>query len=245
MPVKGRDSSYCTNPSWEGRADCVHCGVRSLMMFSSLPETSFSQLLQPIDNQHYGSDAVLYREKTPGTAVYSIRRGLVKLQVEDNGGPRIVRLLGKGAVIGLELLDDAPYRHTAVTVGDVDLCQIPLDTLGELEREHPELCDRVRQKLQAHLDRADEWILYLNSGTARSRIAYLLRMQAQIGSDRNGDIRLIPRGDMAAICGITKETASRVVAEFKRDGLLFKVAPHTYRVEMDRIDQITAATVSF
>lgn len=45
MSAKDLDSSYCTHPSWKGRADCVHCGVRSLMMFSALPESSFSQLL--------------------------------------------------------------------------------------------------------------------------------------------------------------------------------------------------------
>lgn len=180
---------------------------------------------------------MLYREQTRGTAVYSIRRGLVKLQVAGEEGARIVRLLGTGAVIGLERLDGTPYRHTAVTVGDVDLCRIPVTTLEDLERHHPELCNRVRQQLQTHLDRADEWIRHLNSGTARTRIAYLIRLQAEIGGDSNGDIRLIPRGDMAAICGITKETASRVVADFKRDKRIHKIAPHTYRIVPERLDE--------
>lgn len=235
-------SSFCTDHEWQGRSDCIHCSIRGMMLFSQLPPESFAHLLQPIDNERYPPDSVLYHEGRPGRMVFSIRRGLVKLLSQDSeGGERIVRLVGKGAVVGLELLEKgASYRHTAVAVQEVDLCAIPLVTLRDLEAHYPSLCDRIREQLQYQIDRADQWIKHLNTGKARVRIAELLLLLAEIGGDSNGDIHLLHRDDMAAVVGITKETASRIIAEFKRHRLLYKVAANLYRVEVQRLRELIA-----
>ncbi|MEE4249746.1 MAG: Crp/Fnr family transcriptional regulator [Alcanivoracaceae bacterium] len=243
MSVGHRKSSYCVDREWMGRADCTHCAIRSMMLFSRLPTESFDQLLQPIDNERHYSGSLLYNEGNPGKEMFSIRRGLVKLtRLGSDGSERIVRLLGKGAVVGLELLDrGTTYKHTAVTVQDVDLCRIPLVTLLDLERHHPELCASIRQQLQYHVDRADHWIKHLNTGKARSRIAELLLLLADIGADQNGDIELLSRDDMASIAGITKETASRIIAEFKRHRLIYKVAANnTHRIESGKLRELIA-----
>ncbi|MDX5334435.1 MAG: Crp/Fnr family transcriptional regulator [Gammaproteobacteria bacterium] len=242
MPYHILKSSYCTDHEWKGRSDCAHCSIRGMMLFSQLPPESFAHLLQPIDNETYPPNSILYGEGRPGRLVFSIRRGLVKLLSQDSeGNERIVRLVGKGAVIGLELLDKGvSYRHTAVAVQNVDLCAIPLATLKDLEEHHPALCDRIRQQLQYQIDRADQWIKHLNTGKARVRIAELLLLLTEISGDKNGDVELLPRDDMAAVVGITKETASRIIAEFKRHRLLYKVAAGLYRVEVQRLRELIA-----
>ncbi|MDF1628368.1 MAG: Crp/Fnr family transcriptional regulator [Alcanivoracaceae bacterium] len=236
-----RKSSYCVDHEWLGRADCTHCAVRGVMLFSRLPPESFDQLLQPIDNERHHAGSVLYKEGCVGKEIFSIRSGLVKLiRLGLDGSERVVRLLGKGAVVGLELLDQGEvYKHTAVTLQTVDLCRIPKVTLFDLERHHPELCVTVRQKLQYHVDRADHWIEHLNTGKARSRIAELLLLLAEIGADSNGDIELVSRDDMASIAGITKETASRIIAEFKRHRLLYRVAANnTHRIQAEMLREL-------
>ena len=237
MPGKSPLSSYCTDHAWKGRADCVHCSIRGMMLFSPLPQASFAHLLHPVDNMRYAPGSLLYTEGERGRHVFSIRRGLVKLLCQGaDGSQRIVRLLGKGAVVGLELLDQgASYHHSAVAVQEVDLCAIPVSTLKDLERQHPELCDKVRQQLQFQVDRADHWIKQLNTGMTRDRIGQLLLLLKELGADPNGDIELLPRDDMAAVVGVTKETASRVIADFKRQGLLYKVAANKFRVEVGKL----------
>lgn len=231
MPSSPDKTTYCTDDRWQGRADCVHCGIRHLMLFSGIPDSGFAHLLKPIDNHVYDAGATIYEEGTRSQTVFSIRRGMVKLlNRTPDGNQRIVRLLGKGVTIGLELLDHgAGYHHTAVAVQDLDLCSIPLATLRDLEARFPALCDKVRQQVQHQVDRADHWIIALNTGVTRARIAQLLLLLMEIGADRNGDIQLLPREDMAAVVGVTTETASRVIAEFRRLGLLTKVANGTFR----------------
>lgn len=184
MPSSPDKTTYCTDHRWQGRADCVHCGIRHLMLFSGIPDSGFAHLLKPIDNHVYDAGATIYEEGTRSQTVFSIRRGMVKLlNRTPDGNQRIVRLLGKGVTIGLELLDHgAGYHHTAVAVQDLDLCSIPLATLRDLEARFPALCDKVRQQVQHQVDRADHWIIALNTGVTRARIAQLLLLLMEIGA---------------------------------------------------------------
>jgi CRP-like cAMP-binding protein len=127
------------------------------MLFSELPESAFEHLLLPITNIKYPGGCALYEEGGNDEAVYSIRNGLVKLQhLAPDGLQRIVRLLGFGSALGLELLDGGEgYRHSAVTLGNTDVCRIPLATLRKLEKEFPNLCHQIRLRLQDDLDKAD------------------------------------------------------------------------------------------
>lgn len=226
---------YCVDAEWKGRANCARCGIRYLMLFSELPENAFSDLLYPIDNLVYPAGTPLYEEGLPGNTLYSIRSGLAKLVSSvDDGEERIVRLLGFGSTIGLEVLDPgATYRHTAIALDTLDVCRIPVPTIIELEAKFPELCQQIRQRLQQELNQADQWISALNTGPARRRLANLLLIQTEIGTDHSGNIQLLRRDDMAAMVGVSTETASRIIAEFKRDGLLTKVAPNTFRAETE------------
>ena len=220
--------------------DLMH---RRLMLFSELPETAFDDTLKPIDHFVFPPGATLYEIGANDGVIYSIRQGLVKLLHDtEDGTRRIVRMLGPGASVGLELLDGADgYRHTAVTVNRVDTCRIPLATVKTLESRHPALCNQVRLHLQAHLDRADEWIIAMGAGPARERVAHLLLMLRQFSTDPNGDIALLAREDMAAIVGISVETVSRIVAEFKRGRLLYKVTEDLYRCDTQALQAIARA----
>ena len=99
---------------------------------------------------------------------------MVKLvHIAQDGSYRIVRLLGPGAVIGLELLDAGDvYHHAAIAVDQVDLCRIPVLRVKQLESKHPKLCERVGEQLQDQLDQADQWIVALGVGAARQRCCF-------------------------------------------------------------------------
>lgn len=233
--------SFCTDITWQGRANCRHCNIRHLMMFSGLPEDTFSEVLSPIENICYPSAAVLFEQGQCDKGIFSIRSGMIKLlSVTADGTQRIVRLLGRGGAIGLELLEaEETYRHTAIALTQVDVCQIPLGTMLQLDASYPQLCQEVRSRLQDDLDRADQWIVTLGSGPARRRIAYLLLLMIEYSNDLNADIELLGREDMAAIIGTSVETASRVIADLKRRDIVRKTGAHRYRCDVAALEAIT------
>jgi CRP/FNR family transcriptional regulator len=233
--------SYCVDAAWTGRADCSHCTIRHLMLFSDLPDSAFDHHLSPIDNFIFPGGSALFTEGQDDGAVFSIRRGLVKLlSLTPDGDQRIVRLLGAGATIGLEILEaGTSYRHTAVTLNQVNACRIPASTMNSLRDEYPQLCQHTLKMLQNHLDRADQWIVTLGTGPARKRVARLLLLMLQNSTEPAGGIELLGRGDMAAIIGTSVETASRIVADMKRRHLLEKVSGNRYRCDATGLQAIT------
>lgn len=238
---KELDNTNCTDTEWIGRSQCDKCHIRQLMLFSELPNSAFDNLLQPINHFLHPPGSIIYDTNSDKKFVYSIRHGMVKLvHVTEDGANRIVRLLGAGASIGLELLEGADsYHHTAIAVTQVDLCKIPVSTIKQIEAEHTTLYRHIGTQLQDQLDLADQWIVALGTGSAKQRVAQLLLVLNEFFSDENGAFILLNREDMAAMIGITIETVSRMIAEFKRKNILYKDKDNLYMCDVAALQEIT------
>lgn len=209
----------CTNIEWIGRAKCNTCEVRNFVLFSELSPQELDTILQPIDNLHVPRSAVLYEAGSAAPHVFTVRSGLIKLKVDlPNGGQRIVRLLRAGDVLGLETLVGEPYHHTAIALHDADVCRIPREAVIRLDQTNPRMHQALLQRWQRSVDQADHFIVALSTGSAEARMARLLMTLDCTGIHPES---VIPtREDMGALLGITTETASRIIAEFKRRGLI-------------------------
>lgn len=232
MMAKSTARTLCTDPEWLGRSDCKHCGIRHMMLFSGLQDSDFDYILEPIDNLRYSAKSMFYNQGDQGNNVYSIRRGIVKLvQNQPDGTQRIVRLLGPGAIIGLEALLDKAYRHTAIALQEVDACRIHSVTLQRLETEKPMLSEKVMSHWEQHLCTADRWISELSSGTVRARTLKLLNFLCELEGSGVDTVQFFGYEDMASMLGTSRETFSRIVGELKDEGVLSKTEDkHVYRL---------------
>lgn len=210
---------YCTQPEWIGRAKCAACNVRNFVLFAGLTVPELNAILQPIDNLRARAGTRLYEQGSVAASVYTVRSGMIKLEVDlPNGSQRIVRLLRTGDVIGLEALVADRYHHTAVVLQEADVCRIPREVVARLDRLSPQMHQALLQRWQQSVDQADHFITALSTGTAEARMARLLIMLGCAVDDAG--FVLPGREDMGALLGITTETASRIIAGFRRRGLV-------------------------
>jgi CRP-like cAMP-binding protein len=213
-----RTKSNCTNAEWVGRAKCAVCEVRNAVLFSDLSTRELDAILQPIDNLHVPQHATLYEKDEAAPSVYTVRSGLIKLKIDlPNGCQRIVRLLRPGDVAGIEALVDERYHHTAIALQDADVCRIPRGVVLRLDATNPSVHRALMERWQRLLDQADHFVVALSTGPAEARMARLL---ITLGCTPDRPEAMPSREDMGALLGITTETASRVMAEFKRRGLV-------------------------
>ena len=143
--------------------------------------------------------------------------------------PRILRILGRGAAIGLESIDGGTYVHTAVAMRDLNLCRIPRSALLSLGDQHPGLLTGLVSKWREHAYWSERWIGTLCTGKQSTRVPSLICLLAEISGDPLSAVRLPRSSDMAEILGCSVEGLSRRMAKLKRKGLLQRVAPWTYR----------------
>jgi CRP-like cAMP-binding protein len=171
---------------------------------------------------HFPPREVIYHEGGQADTVYAIRNGLVKLvSYLPNGKGRIVRLYGRGIWIGLEGLVHQPYEHTAVAVEPVEMFHFQASTLHQLEQDDHHHHVHLMSKWHQHLLEADMWISDFSTGPIRPRVARLLCFLSRV-EDRSASqsVKLLTCDEMAAVLGVTPESVSRVLADFKRSGTL-------------------------
>lgn len=238
LPYLGK--SLCTNGKRIRHADCHQCVIRKKMLFADLDLERLDGLLEPISNLLVSPGAGLYRQGDTGIALYSVRKGLVKLtQVAPDGFERIVHLAGPGSTIGMEGFLHKKYRQTAEAVTEADICAIPVDVAQRIADSQPVLYHGLLENWQRQFEQAESWMLELTQGPVKQRLARLLLMLDHVGQT-HGEIRLLNNQDSAGILATTVETVSRNLAEFKRNRVISKVAPATYQLDLKQLQQIAA-----
>lgn len=193
-------------------------------------ERFFSLVAKPVS---VTSQTSIYLEGNSAQSIYFVNSGMVKLiSYMPNGRARIVRILGKGGILGLEgLLHEEMYKHTAVSVGGVKLSRVAVARFRGLMQHDSELTAKIIEHWHNHLFFADTWITQFSAGAIKSRVARLVNFLGAIeyGSDSTC-VRLLTCEEMAEVLGVTPESVSRVLAQFKRDGLLASIQERPFEV---------------
>lgn len=222
--------------AWKGIAACETCSIRHLALFADLEEEDFQFIHQPIMELSMKAGETVYNQSDDGTALYTVRSGVIKLsQFLPDGSQRIVRLLRTGDVAGLEVVMTPHYEHFATVIRDAELCKIPRDVVQRLNEKTPRLHRQLLSRWHEAVQRADEWLTSLSTGNSRSRVARLI---VGLSDEETNVCTLFSREDIGAMIGITTETTSRIIAEFKRDGTLQTLGQNNFRADLDRLENI-------
>lgn len=212
---KNKSRAHCLDTEWIGHPKCSTCSVRSTVLFAGLDEAELDGLLQPVNQFLFHARSSLYEQGEAGQFVYSIRSGVIKLtQNLANGATRVVRLMQAGDVVGLEALLGEAYHHNAVVLADADICRIQAKVIHDLDERTNHLRRQLMQRWQSHITEADEFIVQLSTGSSAARLARLLLKLRRM----HEAFITLNREDIGAMLGVTTETASRLMAEFKRNG---------------------------
>jgi CRP-like cAMP-binding protein len=225
--------------AYTGVANCRTCYLRESVLFAGLEEQDFERIHHPIEQFLLPPASVLYRAGDPAEYMYTVRSGLLKLvQYLPDGAQRIVRLVKATDVTGLEGLVGEPYQHNAVALQSTEICRLPVQVVERLSGDNPRLHRELLSRWQQALAEADAWLTELSVGPAKQRIARLL---LRLASDQDsGECELFSREDLGAMLGITTETASRTIAEFKRQSLLVETHANRFLLDVPNLRRVAA-----
>ena len=206
---------------------CEKCAIRNMVLFADLTREDFDLMHQPIHDFELRAGETLYNAEDDPLHVFTLRSGLIKLiSYLPDGSHRIVRIIKQGDIVGLEAMSGKPYLHHAVVLEVATICQIPVSLIDKLNENSPHLSKQLMLRWQKVISDADVWLTKLSVGLANQRVASLLLYLAE---GANKDKCYLPcREDMGATLAISPETASRVIAGFKREGWVTSISP--YRV---------------
>ncbi|NKN32327.1 Crp/Fnr family transcriptional regulator [Marichromatium bheemlicum] len=229
--------SVTLRDAWSGEANCLNCSLRASALFAGLKEPDFERIHDPIDQFTLKPGTALYQAGDAAGFMFTVRCGALKLvQYLPDGSQRIVRIVRTTDVLGLEALLEESYHHDAIALQPTEVCRFPARAVRELGVENPALHRELMARWQHALSEADAWLTELSTGSARQRVSRLL---LRLVRDRQtSECQLFSREDMGAMLGVTTETASRTIAEFKRQSLLVETAPNTFLLDIPNLRRI-------
>jgi CRP/FNR family transcriptional regulator, anaerobic regulatory protein len=195
------------------------------MLFSSVGTAGLSRRLHSVQDLSVPTGARIITAGEDADAIFTVRAGYLKLWLTAPGGTeRIVRLLKRGDVLGLECLVRRQYSLSAGAIADSQLCRIPIEVVDDIKRTDPNLHRELERRWHTQLARTDQFIATVVCGPSPLRVLKLLQYLAAFA--RPEVCPRVSRLDMAAMLDISSETASRVIADLKAAGLLEETQQH-------------------
>ncbi len=221
--------------SYHQHADLIsNCEDTVQLLDSSIPDSEIhaaigedapkplKELLMHATRIQHKPQQAIYHQGSRSDAVYFITNGLLKLIAHlPNGRARIVRLHRPRSVIGLSSLLGQVNDHTAVTVTKLNTLRLPENSLQRLRKEDPFSYVWLVECWYAYLQEADTWITQFSTGPIRGRVARLLAFLSGFEPEHAANqVQLLTCEEMGSILGVTSESVSRIIAEFKRQNIL-------------------------
>jgi CRP/FNR family transcriptional regulator, cyclic AMP receptor protein len=168
-------------------------------------------------------DQVLFHAGDAGDGCYRVVDGLLKVtMLSPSGSERILAFLGSGAVVGeLSMIDGLPRSASVVAVRPAALSFLSRAAFKTFAKEHPELYEYLVTLLAARLRETDAVIAAGSFLPNKGRLACtLLELAGDFGEDvgygRTVIRQKIGQSDLAAITGIARESATRIINDWER-----------------------------
>jgi CRP-like cAMP-binding protein len=175
----------------------------------------------PEKAKKYSAGQFVYIEGERPKGIYFVCNGWVKIVREGiHGEELILRLAGKNEFIGfVSLIKRWDYTSSAIAAEGAEVQFIPKAFFLQLLTEDISFANLVLETLCEQLTKGEETISGLIGMGGKQRLAALLiGLEMAFDENKNYENSLVrlPRKDMAAAIGITPETVSRYLAEFKK-----------------------------
>ena len=205
--------------------DCQNCPSRLHNLLHCCPAADIDFIAQEKISQRYSPGQIIFGEGTRPAGLYCMHQGRVKItRSGGDGKEQIIRLVRTGDVLGYRaLVAGSLHATSAIALSECTVCLIPRHIVSQQLSTNPQFSSAMLQLLADNLGAATVRMLHLAYKPVRERLAEaLLLLQRTYHSTEAGlpFTIAISREDLGALMGTTKETTTRMLSEFKQEGML-------------------------
>ena len=191
--------------------------------------TIFKQLRDPelelMNNNRYEvsfkAGEIMFKQGTPSPHFLCLTTGLAKIYIEGYGKNLILGLVKPVEYIfGPGIYVDSRHHFSAAAVEDATACLVDVNTYKQLIRENPDFAEEFIKRVSLQSIFNFEQFISLTQKQMHGRIADALFYLSENIYCQNPFKMTISRQDLADISGMSKESAIRILKEFKEEGIL-------------------------
>jgi CRP-like cAMP-binding protein len=217
---------------------CLHC-LQKCDAFQALNTKEMEILHATKYDTVYRAGEVIAKQGAPISHLVSLNEGLAKIVLETPGKQDIIVSLEKPVYVltGPGLFVDNRYHFSVIAVTECRTCYLEIQELHNLIDSNPDFARRFYKTVGEKTIMLYNRIRSLNQKNMAGRISEaLLFLHDTIFQTNPFDITLT-RQELAEFTGMTKESVSRILKEFKEEGL---IETEEKRVEILDLEKLTS-----
>jgi len=200
--------------------------MASVGLFSGLDEAALEVIYRASRAERKRAGEFFFFQGDVAERIFMLCEGRVKLlQLSTDGQQVILRMGGPWTMIGIiALAPGAHYPVTAEWMEDTLALRWMREDLDDLVQRYPALAQNGMRMMAGHVREFQDRFREMATERVERRLARaLLRLASQVGRKSEQGIELqmaVSRQDLAEMSGTTLYSASRLVSEWERRGLV-------------------------
>jgi len=164
---------------------------------------------------------IMFKQGTPSPHFLCITTGLAKIYIEGYGKNLILGLVKPVEYIfGPGIYVDSRHHYSAAAVEDSTACLVDVNTYKQIIRENPDFAEEFIKRISLQAIFNFDQFISLTQKQMNGRIADALFYLSEKIYCSNPFKMTISRQDLADLSGMSKESAIRILKEFKEEGIL-------------------------
>lgn len=201
-------------------SNCADCNCKS-SIFKSLNEEELELINKGRFHVGYKSGEIIFKQGTPSSHFVCVTSGLAKLYIEGYGKNLILSLVKPiDYIFGPGVYIDNKHYYSASAVEDSTACLVDTQIFKKLVRSNADFAEDFIKRISQQTLFNFEQVISLTQKQMHGRIADALFYLSDKIYAANPFTMTISRQDLADISGMSKESAIRILKEFKEEGIL-------------------------
>lgn len=200
--------------------DCKHCFKKS-PLFSLLSSNELDQLNDSRLEVSFKKGEIIYKQGTPLTHIVIINNGLGKVYLEGAKGKNLILTYTRPYELngGVGVFIDQRHHSSLMAVTDCDACFIEISAFKTALRSNPAFMEAYNKEYSKRVLHTYQQFAVLTQKNMEGRMAESI-LYLNNNVFKNGVINNVSKQDLAELTAMTKESAIRVLKEFKEDGII-------------------------
>lgn len=219
--------------------NCVDCNCRNAI-FKALSVPELELINQNRYEVSFKAGEIIFKQGTPSPHFVCLTTGLAKLYIEGYGKNLIISLVKPVEYIfGPGIYVDNRHHYSAAAVEDSTACLVDVNTFKQMTRSNPDFADEFIRRISLMTIFNFEQFISLTQKQMNGRIADALFYLSEQIYCKNPFEMSISRQDLADISGMSKESAIRILKEFKDEGILTVEGSHVNILNPQQLRKIS------
>jgi len=169
----------------------------------------------------YKKGETIIKQGASASHMYFVKKGLVKIIIENKPKNLIIELSGKGSMLGMTSINYSNnYGFSVVAINDVDVCEIDMQFINHVVGNNVGFASNIVKQLNVTINKLLKKVHCLSQKNLHSRMSeVLLELSNNVYQSTDFDM-ILSRNELAELTNMATENVVRTLKEFDKLGYI-------------------------